>query len=172
MGRWMFSAFALPLTALAAPAQVPAQPAAPADTGSVAAPETVSARAAFIRSLVLPGWGQAYVGAPGRGAVYFALESGSLWMTYKTWQELREAREAQGFLRESGRLELEEKTGLVESREEQLEDWITLSLFFLLFSGADAYVAAQLADFDEHVGIQPGADGLRLEVSLPLGARR
>ena len=40
----------------------------------------VSPRGAFLRSLVLPGCGQAYVGAHGRGAVYFSMAGGSLWI--------------------------------------------------------------------------------------------
>src|SRR5213082_3587186 len=65
----------------------------------------VSPRSAFLRSLVLPGWGQSSIGAPGRGAVYFALESGSLWMVYKSDQKLQEARELQSARREMGLLE-------------------------------------------------------------------
>jgi hypothetical protein len=128
-----------------------------------------SARGAFLRSLILPGWGQAYVGAPGRGAVYFALEAGSLWMVYRTNAQLDEARDYQEWLRESGRIEEQRVIGLVNSREQQREDWIALSLFLFLFSAADALVAAQLADFDDHIGVRPGTNGeLRIEGSIPL----
>jgi hypothetical protein len=139
----------------------------------VPAAEPVSPAGAFVRSLILPGWGQAYVGAPGRGSVYFALEAGSAWMTYKTWRQLGEARALQAWLRESGRLAPEEKLSVVDAREEQLEDWLTLSIFLLLFSGADAFVTAQLADFGEHVGVSPTAErGLRFEARFPLGRSR
>lgn len=145
---------------------------APVDTLSPAA-TPISGRGAFIRSLVLPGWGQAYVGAPGRGAIYFAMEAGSAWMAYKSYQQLSEARDAQAWLREVGRLAEDETLDVVESREAQLEDWLAISIFLLLFSGADAYVTAQLADFDEHVGVRPVVDGgARLELSVPLGPRR
>lgn len=146
--------------------------AAPAPPDSAAVSEPFSARGAFLRSLVLPGWGQSYVGSPGRGAVYFALEAGSLWMVYKTSRELGEVRELQRYLRATGRLSEQQTLGIVEAREEQREDWITLSLFLLLFSGADAYVAAQLADFDERIGVRPGPEGgVRLEARVPVGRR-
>lgn len=146
--------------------------AAPAAPDTVAQP-AVTARGALIRSLVLPGWGQSYVGAPGRGSIYFALEAGSLWMAYKTNRELGEARELQAFLRERGELEADETLGLVDAREEQMEDWLFLSGFILLFSGADAYVAAQLADFDERVGVRPApGGGVQLEARLPIPRRR
>lgn len=157
-----------PAAAAQEPAEVP-----PAAAQIDEAEPPVSARGAFVRSLLVPGWGQAYVGAPGRGAIYFAMEAGSAWMVYKTYQQLEEARDAQAWLQEAGRLPADEKLDLVEAREEQLEDWLAISIFLLLFSGADAYVTAQLADFDEHIGVQAGTGGgARLEVRLPVGAPR
>ncbi len=43
-----------------------------------------SAGWAFARSMVIPGWGQAVVGSPGRGAFYFTVQSLSVWMILKT----------------------------------------------------------------------------------------
>lgn len=133
----------------------------------------MSATGALVRSLVLPGWGQSYVGAPGRGAVYFALEAGSLWMTFKTVRSLGSARTLEASLRMSGQLAEADRFPLVESREEQREDWIALSLFWLLAAGADAYVAAQLAGFDEVIGVRPsGTGGLELQARVPVLGRR
>lgn len=149
-------------------------PSAVTQPGDSAAPGPgVSAVGAFARSVVLPGWGQAYVGSPGRGAVYFAMEAGTAWMTYKTWRQLEEAREVQGWMRDTGLLAETGKLDLVDAREQQFEDWVALSIFVLLFSGIDAFVTAQLADFGEHVGVRPAADGgLGLEARLRIGPRR
>ncbi|MBB4634898.1 DUF5683 domain-containing protein [Longimicrobium terrae] len=169
------------LGALAAPAaaQTPdsVRPLTVRDSGSVrrAAPDTtenfrVAPGRAFLHSLVLPGWGQSELGAPGRGGVYFTLEAGSLWMWLTAHQKLREAREQQSLLRRTGQIAPDAKTGLVRSRENQREDWITLSIFWLFFSGADAFVAAHLQDFDVHVNAIPrpgGATELRATVPLP-----
>jgi hypothetical protein len=157
---------ALPGTAQMAP-QPALQPVPPAaDTAAI------SPRGALIRSLVIPGWGQSYVGAPGRGAVYFGLEAGSLFMVYKSRRQLAAARDRQAFLRETGALPEDDRLDLVRSRERQVEDWITLAVFFALFAGADAYVAAQLADFDERFGVRPAAGGgLQLETHIPLRRR-
>lgn len=163
------------LAAGAAAAQDPVEAPAPPPAIRPLEPDSarLSARGALIRSLVLPGWGQSYVGAPGRGALYFALEAGSLWMTYRTWTALSDARELESWMRDTGRLAEDEDFGLVESREEQREDWIALSLFWILAAGADAYVSAQLADFDEHLGVRPvPGGGVRLEARVPLGTRR
>jgi len=130
----------------------------------------ISPRKAFLRSLVLPGWGQSSIGAPGRGAVYFALESGSLWMVYKSNQKLQEARELERTLKANGTLEPERTLPLVRARRNEREDWITLSVFWFFFSGADAYVAAHLRGFDQHVEVQPGPQGgAELRVNVPVG---
>ncbi len=152
------------------PVAAPATPPPPAERADTLA---ISPRGAFIRSLVLPGWGQSYVGAPGRGAIYFAAEAGSLWMVYRSRQQLLAARDLERHLIETGRLPETDRLDLVLSRRQQQEDWITLAIFVLLFSGADAYVAAQLADFDERFGVGVDRDGaLRMEASFPIGRRR
>lgn len=133
----------------------------------------VSPRGAFLRSLVLPGWGQAYVGAHGRGAVYFTMATGSIWMAYVASRQLDDAREGQEFLRAVGILDQEEDSEFVQARARHLEDWVALSVFLMFFSGADAYVAAYLSDFDERTGVRRGPDGsLRMQDTIPLGQRR
>lgn len=173
--------FLLLLPLLGTPALVHAQdpdPSVPVETAAnrrAAVQDTVypSARTALIRSLVLPGWGQTYVGAHGRGAFYFALETGSLWMVYRTSRALAAARDRERELREIGALGANEPLALAESRAQQVEDWITLSIFWALFAGADAYVSAQLADFAGHVGVAPDrGGGVRFQVRFDAGPRR
>lgn len=176
--------FALALLG-AVPGGVAAQvtPAPPADTtAAVARPDTSvapadslqpSARGALLRSLVLPGWGQAYVGAPGRGAIYFGIEAASLWMVFKSRRELGAARQLEASLIDPNSTSTPPELPLAKARRQQVEDWITLSVFFLFFSGADAYVAAQLSDFSQHIGVLPGEDGsTQFQVSLPVGGGR
>jgi hypothetical protein len=154
-------------------AQVPQGAPAPADTVAAADSTPYSATSALVRSLVLPGWGQAYVGAHGRGALYFALEAGSLWMLYKSSRALDDARERESYLREIGALAEGQRLSIASSRAQQVEDWITLSVFWALFAGADAYVSAQLADFVGHVGALPEADGeVRFQVRMNVGGAR
>jgi hypothetical protein len=151
----------------AAPAQTPEQP-APADTAAAVDSLAISPRSAFLRSLAVPGWGQAYVGSPVRGGLYFALEATSLWMLYRSRAELAQARAKEAFFRETGELGASDPLPLADSRRKQVEDWVTLSIFFVLFSGADAYVSAQLSDFSEHVGVLPDETGaLRIEARFP-----
>jgi Family of unknown function (DUF5683) len=62
--------------------------------------------------------------------------------------------------------------GVVVSRQKQREDWIVQVVFWTMFSGLDAYVATQLADFPAHVSAErtPGG-GVALKVSVPVGRR-
>lgn len=116
----------------------------------------VSPMGAFFRSLVLPGWGQASVGRPVRGAFYFAMESASLWMLFKTDAKLSSA----------------ERIGdedLISSRKAQREDWIVMAVFWALFSGVDAWVSANMWDFEGAVVPPPdGSPGVAVQYSVPV----
>ncbi len=151
----------------------------------------VSATGAFIRSLILPGWGQSAAGSPGRGAFYFGVEGASMWMVLKTARTLNSAKRQLKILEDGARVELmtnslqgsalEEAikqdpavikgSALVEDRSQQREDWMAVSLFFLLFGAADAFVTAHLQDFPE--ALKPNVEaspelGIELGFSLPM----
>ncbi|MDH5590716.1 MAG: hypothetical protein OEZ37_11775 [Gemmatimonadota bacterium] len=174
------------------PALVSGQEVPPA-ADSVPASAGVSPKGAFIRALVLPGWGHASIDSYTRGGFYFVAETASAWTLFRTRQRLQSARAradsreallraamaARGLDEAEVRTALEgdgllqELDALVAAREEQQEDWVALGIFLLLLSGADAYVSAHLAHFPEPIVINAGptADG-RIEVSagirLPL----
>ena len=145
-----------------APTQVPAtEPLAmqppPADSAGPMAP--VSPMGAFFRSLVLPGWGQVSVDQPGRGAFYFAMQAGSLWMLFKTNAKLNAAKRS-----------YPRNEDLIAAREAQFEDWAALAVFWALFSGVDAWVSAQLWDFKGEVVPPPdGSPGAAFQYSVPVG---
>lgn len=116
----------------------------------------ISAGGAFFRSVAIPGWAQADLGAPERGAFYFLMEAASLWMVIRT----------------QGRLSHVERTSpgssLVDSRRQQREDWIALAVFWSLFSGADGFVSVQLYGFKEHTEQRPdGVTALELGWKIP-----
>ena len=120
--------------------------------------------------MVIPGWGQAIAGSSGRGAFYFTVQSFSVWMILKTSRTLGSAsdilamRRLDAFERLSAdplvdpadlASAIDADPGVVNSleleqiRRQQREDWFAFSIFFLLLCGADAFVAAHLADFPE-----------------------
>lgn len=93
-------------------------------------------------------------------------------MLYRTQQRLSDARARERLLRENRLLGAQEPFPLVSAREEQRQDWLVLSVFWLFFAGADAYVAAHLRNFDQHIGVTPESGGaLRIQVTVPLAGR-
>jgi hypothetical protein len=168
------------------------------------APDTVarfpSPGSTFIRSLIVPGWGQAEYGAYTRGGIYFAGWTANWFMNFKNQVRLREARNRLDLRTDQVRDRLiaesenpdsmravidttdvlvravrEDPIGgdiqnLVRSREQQREDWIAWSVFWLLASGIDAFVTAHLADFPAVIDVEPNPDrsvSLRVEVPFP-----
>ncbi|MEX0843114.1 MAG: hypothetical protein WD120_02070 [Gemmatimonadota bacterium] len=151
---------------------------------------------AFLRSLVLPGWGHVIAGAPARGAFYFTAQAGAAWMLGKSIQGRREAQrfrdeearivrarhEAAGvssldslaaFVRADG--EVAAWDSLIDSRAQQVEDWIALGIFVMLLSATDAFVAGHLMDRPEPLtlDVAPHPEGgWQFSVSLnPPGLR-
>lgn len=106
-------------------------------------------KTALLRSLVIPGWGQASLDRGTAGATYFALEAGSIAMLLFAKQELAVARRAARdsvFIDDSTRGPPPELAARVRVRKLQVEDWAALIFFTHLFSAADAFVSAHLWD--------------------------
>ncbi len=142
-----------PAPAVVPPPEPADVPAAVVDSGG----PPVTPMGAFFRSLILPGWGQAAVDRPVRGAFYFTMEAASLWMLFKTQSKLDAARRAGD-------------DDLADSRQEQKEDWIVMAVFWALFSGVDAWVSAHLWDFEGAVVPPPdGSPGVAVQYSVPIG---
>lgn len=143
---------------------------------------------AMVRSFVLPGWGQSSYDRYLRGGVYFAGHAGNAFMIFKTLTRLDEARDIAGrradaaearFIAEGhpadsiAALVDAEPTvvsarGLVSARESQREDWLALGLFWVLISGVDAFVTAQLADFPASIGATTDGRSVGIVVTVPV----
>ena len=143
---------------------------------------------AMVRSFILPGWGQASYDRYFRGGVYFTGHVGNTYMVLKTLARLGEARDmeerwvevtrdslvAAGVPADSIDIRIDDDAdvrnirGLVSARREQREDWIALGLFWILVSGVDAYVTAQLADFPASIGAVYDGRRYGVYVSVPV----
>lgn len=148
-----------------------------------------SPRGAMFRSFLLPGWGQASYDRYVRGGVYFTGHVGNAYMIFKTLTSLDVAQDQEerwvdvvrdslvadpGVNPDSVEAEIarhprvRHARGLVSAREEQREDWIALGLFWVLISGIDAYVTAQLADFPASIGAIIDDRRVGVMVSVPV----
>lgn len=161
---------------VAAPSRRPGTPVDPAKVAPLAP------GAAFLRSALLPGLGQAQLDRPVAGAVFFVAEVFSLAMWRKAAYDLREARRwgadsvVIGAFQTSNGREARDTLGrpipatpLVPNRWVQgnigaarstfREDWIAAVVFVHLLAGIDAFVAAQLWDLPAQVSLRPGPMG-------------
>jgi len=161
-----------------------------------AAPDTtrkppMTPRRAFLTSLVIPGYAQTVFGRDRAAMLFAVIEIGSIGMARKAAQDLQEAK---GLPRDSvvasykidpstGLAIIDPKTGLavpdtyiasrftddrIKARRTHYEDWIAAIIFNHLFSGADAYVAANLWDFKANIGVvaTPRAAGVYASLRL------
>jgi len=167
----------------------------PSPEGAAVQPEAlpvhgVSPRGAFIRAMIVPGWGHVAIGSYTRGGFYFALETATAYTFLRTRHRLMDARERralrESFLRESfgesgitdpsdiqARLDkdntLKGLQALVNSRTGQQEDLLAWGIFMIFLTGADAYVSAHLAHFPAPIEIEAAPlDGGGAEVGLRL----
>ena len=133
----------------------------------------ISPKSAFLRSLLVPGLGQAALDRGTAGGIFASLEALSLLMTIKTKRDLRVARRLEadsvfvGFEPDGDPIfEASPLAGRVRARKQHLEDWIALLVFNHLFSAADAFVAAQLWDVPARVSVQRDGDRTRLTATV------
>jgi len=94
----------------------------------------ISPLAAFGRSALLPGWGQAVLGRRVTGAFFVFWEGLTITMALKASHQL-------DFIEASGDQER------IDAKKQEIQDWIVLLVFNHLLAGAEAYVSAYLWDF-------------------------
>lgn len=127
------------------------------DTTTVISPidstRLVRPMAAFWRSLLVPGWGQAVTGRHTTGAVFAAWEGVTAFMTIKAQQEAN-------YFKAIGSANLRLK-------RQEVEDWLVLWIFNHLFAGAEAYVSAHLQDFPRDLEVRAFPGGIGVSVPLP-----
>ena len=139
---------------------------------------------AFLYSLALPGLGQSRLDRGSSGALFASAELAALVMLSRTSADVREARrfltdtlpdsftvapDAGGdgvTVQPSGRLIGNYTSELIRARRLHAEDWIALLAFNHLFSGADAFVAAQLWELPFELSAIPTGDGPMLVVTV------
>jgi hypothetical protein len=143
-----------------------------------------SPRRAFFMSLLMPGYSQLKLERKKAAAIFVTTEVATIAMSVKSKIDLQKAVKARTdsvtialFDSEANQPIIDPETGLqktetklrnqnladrVKARRTHLEDWIAGIVFNHLFSGADAYVSANLADFDTNIGVSSTGRGVRV----------
>lgn len=152
----------------------------------------ISARRAFLYSVLVPGLGQARLDRPNGGALFAAIEMGAWLMAFKTRADLEYAKRASrgtlavGFVYDTAVVNgdttigwmptdtvLNRYTTRLRARRVHYEDWVAVILFNHLFAGADAFVAAQLWDMPVRGSLRAaGPRALTLSGTMEFGGRR
>ncbi len=114
----------------------------------------VSPGTAFLRSLVLPGWGQSTMGRHLTAGLFLTFEGVAVTMVWKSGWQLQYARVRNKY---------------VASHTQEQQDWVVLLAFNHLFAAAEAWVAANLYDFPVGLRLRalPGGD-VFYGISIPL----
>jgi hypothetical protein len=135
----------------------------------------ITPKAAFLRSLLLPGWGQSSLRRSTAATLFSAAEIGALYMVGKSRADLQRAKALRALdsmtvgdpaLGEAVTRIPAVTIGLVNARKLHLEDWLAVWAFNHLLAGADAYVAANLWDLPARVSIThtPAGPGLGAQI--------
>jgi len=164
----LLAALAGPLAAQNPPARPPSDTAVRADTSgrdttgvrrikgdSVRPVPPVTPGGAFLRSLIIPGWGQSRLNRNVTGGLFLVWEGVCATMVWKAQWQLDYARARGKF---------------VASHTQEREDWIVLLVFNHFIAGAEAWVSANLYDFPATLKVRAlpgGATGVGVEVPLP-----
>src|SRR2546422_9927682 len=149
--RFVFCAFAV-LLAVRPSGRLAAQDTVPIIVPADTMHHGVRPMGAFLRSFILPGWGQAATDRPMTGAAFVAWEGITAMMTFKAQQEANYLKAIH-----SKNLQL---------KRQEVQDWLGLWIFNHLFSGAEAYVPAHLREFPPDLKIRafPGGIGVSVPV--------
>ena len=133
----------------------------------------ISPRSAFLRSLIVPGLGQAALDRGTAGGIFVSLEALSLLMTIKSKRDLNVARRLEA---DSVFFAIDADgdtvfvpsplAGRVRARKQHVEDWVAILIFNHLFAAADAFVAAQLWDVPARVSVTRDGDRTQLTATV------
>jgi hypothetical protein len=148
----------------------------------------ISARRAFLTSLVLPGYGQDRLDRPRAAMLFATLEVLSLGMASKAAHDLRDVKsipkdsvvstyktdpntglvtlDAKGQPVPATWLKSRFDADRVKARRVHYEDWIAALVFNHLFAAADAYVAANLWDFHANVAAIATPTSARISATI------
>jgi hypothetical protein len=139
----------------------------------------ISPRRAFLYSAILPGYGQAILGRNKAAAVMLAVEAMAIGMIRESAADVREARRMSGdtvvvsYVDANGAASPTPIYSVrrfdpqyVHVRQSHVEDWVAFLLANHLFSGADAFVAANLWELPAELSVRVAPGGATVGASL------
>lgn len=141
-------------------AQVP-DSAVARDTATVARKAPVGPAGAFLRSFLVPGWGQLQLHRPVPALVFIALEGTFAGLSLKANHDVQQARLT----------DQSPDSAVVSAKKRSREDWLVLLGFNHLMAGLEAYVSSHLWDFPGDLRIRATPGGVGASASIPIRIR-
>jgi hypothetical protein len=141
-------------------------------------PPPLSPGRAFATSFLLPGYAQTVLGRPKASALFIGFEALCITMLRQAQFDLRQAINARPdsvvdswwdpVTGQATRVAHASpfNAGLVRSRRAHVEDWIAVLIANHLFSGLDAYVAANLWDVPAELQVRTTSTGVGVGMSV------
>jgi hypothetical protein len=141
----------------------------------------ISPSRAFLYSFVIPGQGQAALRRPRAAAFFASIEVGSLFMLFKSKNDLRIARDHQADSVFTGNYNPSTSgdpadsipiytpdplAARIRARQLHVQDWVATLVFNHLIAGAEAYVSALLWDLPAQVSFRPAPRGVAVNASI------
>jgi hypothetical protein len=141
----------------------------------------ISPRRAFLYSALLPGYGQAILGRNKAAAAMLAIEAMAIAMIRESAADVREARRMSGdtvvvttyvdpstgaLLATPSSVPRRFDPQYVHVRQSHVEDWVAFLLANHLFSGADAFVAANLWELPAELSVRVAPGGASVGATL------
>jgi len=144
-------------------APVSIEPLEPEGPNLPARPDTTASSkspfGAFIRSAVLPGWGQFYTDHPVRGALIFSAQGVLLTLAWIADQRANQSWDLYQWTAEPRYLEEYDR------RFNRGRDLLSVAVSVYLYNLADAYVSAHLYDFQGKISLDGGVEGVNLSMN-------
>jgi hypothetical protein len=139
------------------------------DSGAAAkAPAPAAARkaplgpsGAFLRSFILPGWGQLQLHRPVSALVFVGIEGTLVGLSLKANHDVKVARQT----------DQTPDSSVVTEKKKKREDWLVLLGFNHLMAGLEAYVSSHLWDFPADLHIRATPDGIGAAATIPIRLR-
>jgi hypothetical protein len=120
--------------------------AASAQTSTADSTRTVRPSAAMLRSALLPGWGQLYTGHPFKAAWVAAAGATFVTLTVRADNRVSDLAGRRGGITDP--VERDALEGDIEAWRIERRRWLVWSASLWIYAVVDAYVDAQLHDFD------------------------
>ena len=116
---------------------------------------------AFLRSFLLPGWGQLQLHRPIPALVFLGIEGTFAGLSIKANHDVKQARLT----------DQSPDSSVVSAKKRAREDWLVLLGFNHLMAGLEAYVSSHLWDFPGDLRIRATPAGVGASAMIPIRIR-